>query len=322
MRFRCKSGAWALGVIIAVWLLLYPQPGPALAEQGCSPKFISAVRTVGGHRFEIAAVLPLPDLLPAVGPGSGCAAQKPDTDFSPAVALHSAALAVSPWTAGNSVVIVIDDFGYRNDWVVDGFLSLDAAMTFAVIPGHQFSAGTAARARQRGHEVLLHMPMQALGPAPGEIEYRLTTTMNASEITTRVRRAFAEIPQAVGMNNHQGSAATGDARVMDVLAAELRRTDMFFLDSVTTPDSVALQSMRAGGVAAARRDIFIDNVDDLDYVLAQLQQLARLARERGYAVGIGHVRPNTLRALQQVLPQLQASGQRFAFLSEVVRLAP
>ncbi|MDP7645474.1 MAG: hypothetical protein QGG60_12370, partial [Anaerolineales bacterium] len=82
MRFRCKAGAWALGVIIAVLLLLYPQPGSALAEQGCLPEFLSAVRTVGGHRFEIAAVLPLPDQLPAVGPGSGCAAQKSDTDFS------------------------------------------------------------------------------------------------------------------------------------------------------------------------------------------------------------------------------------------------
>ena len=36
--------------------------------------------------------------------------------------------------------IIIDDFGYRNDEVSDGFLKLDAKMTYAVIPGHSYSS--------------------------------------------------------------------------------------------------------------------------------------------------------------------------------------
>ena len=68
--------------------------------------------------------------------------------------------ATQPKVIAGKIVLVIDDFGYRNDWVVDGFLSLEFPVTFAVIPGHQFSSETAARAHQSGHEVLVHMPMQ------------------------------------------------------------------------------------------------------------------------------------------------------------------
>ena len=110
--------------------------------------------------------------------------------------------------------------------------------------------------------------------------------------------------------------------MMNALGAELRRQGMFFLDSVTSADSLAVPSMRAAGVATARRDLFLDNVDDVEYVLTQIHQLVGMAKEQGHAVGIGHVRPNTLLALQEALPALKASGQRFDVVSAVVRLTP
>ena len=303
---------------MGVTLLRFPRPVQAAA--GCPSEYNYEVRMLGGSRFEITSWLPLLDQLSRVG--ARCAAQNPGSELVPVGALHSSSMDGSTRPVGAPVVIVIDDFGYRDDWVVEGFLSVESALTIAVIPGHQFSADTAARAHRRGHEVLLHMPMQALRPVPGEIEYRLTTAMSNTEISRRVRRAIAEIPQAVGMNNHQGSAATGDMRVMNAVRAELLQQGMFFLDSFTSLDSVAVLSMRAGGVAATRRDLFLDSVDDVGYVLEQLRLLGEIADGQGYAVGIGHVRPNTLIAMQEALPQLKASGQRFTFLSAVVGLTP
>lgn len=313
-----KSVCWALAVIIVI--VLSQRPGHALAAPGCPPDSNPAFRSVGGRRFDISTVTLLSGRLS--DRGGRCATHKHVSGLEQVVALESAATTDLFQSAGAAVVIVIDDFGYRNDWVVEGFIKLDPAVTLAVIPGRQFSAGTAARAHEHGHEVLLHMPMQALGPAPGEVEYRLTTAMSATEIKQRVRRAISEMPQAVGMNNHQGSAATGDARVIGAVADELHQQGLFFLDSVTSAESVAVSTMRAGGVAAARRDLFLDHIDDFEYVLAQLHRLVEMAHEHGYAVGIGHVRPNTLLALQQALPHMKTSSQRLAPLSSVVRLTP
>jgi hypothetical protein len=301
--------------------VLSQQSGTALAASVCPLDSSPAFRSVGGRRFDITTVTWLSGQLS--GRGEGCDTHKHLSGLERVAALKSAAMTNLVELVGATVVIVIDDFGYRNDWVVEGFIKLDAAVTLAVIPGRQFSSSIAERAHERGHEVLLHMPMQALGPAPGEAEYRLTTAMSATEIKQRVRQAISEMPQAVGMNNHQGSAVTGDARVIRVLADELYQQDLFFLDSVTTAQSVAVSTMRAGGVAAARRDLFLDHVDDLHHILAQLDLLVQMAHEYGYAVGIGHVRPNTLLALQQALPHLlKYPNHRLAPLSAVVRLTP
>ena len=307
-----------MGIIIGFALLWFPRPVRAAAV--CSSEYNYEVRVLGGSRFEMISLPPLLDQMQ--WGGARCAAREPERAIVPVGALHNSAWDDSTPPMGASVIIVIDDFGYRDDWVVEGFLSLESALAIAVIPGHQFSSDIAARAHRRGYEVLLHMPMQALRYVPGEIEYRLTTEMSNTEIGRRVRRAIAEIPQAVGMNNHQGSAATGDVRVMNTVRAELLQQGMFFLDSFTSPDSVALESMRAGGVAATRRDLFLDSVDDIGYVLKQLRLLGEIAAQQGYAVGIGHVRANTLIALQEALPQMKASGQSFMFLSSVVGFTP
>ncbi len=319
MSNRKHTGVLLL-VTIVMLLLLAPRSESVLAAPGCPSEYKSRIRTVGGRRFEISVYAPLSDEL--AGVATRCTAPKHANKLDPVAALRLATQTESSQPVDTPVAIVIDDFGYRNDWVVEGFLQLDSALTFAVIPGHQFSVDIAARAHRNGHEVLVHMPMQAIGPAPGELEYRLKIAMSPTEINNRVRRAFAEMPHAVGMNNHQGSAATGDARMMNALGAELRQQGVFFLDSVTSADSLAMPSMRAAGVAAAQRDLFLDNVDDVQHVVSQIHRLVGMANEQGQAVGIGHVRPNTLLALQQALPQLKASGQRFAVLSAVVRLTP
>jgi len=218
-----------------------------------------------------------------------------------------------------TIVIVIDDFGYRNDALLDAFMQLEARLTYAIIPGHAYSSSTAAMAHKRGYEVLVHMPMEALGSAPGELDYRLTRSMPSEEIRRRLRAAFWSLPQAAGLNNHQGSAATGDARVMRVVGSELMRAGKFFLDSRTSPWSVAEVSMEPYGVATAHRDVFLDHYDNLQFIREQLNVLAETARIEGFAVGIGHVRYNTLQVLKDTIPRLKEAGFEFAYASQVVR---
>ena len=160
-----------------------------------------------------------------------------------------------------NIVIIIDDFGYRDDNVSEGFLSLDADLTFAVIPGHQNSKVFAAKADQNGYEVIVHMPMESTNETRGEKEYMLTTSMTSNEIESRVEEVISEFPEAVGMNNHQGSKATSDKRIMNILSNVLKRHGKYFIDSRTTSETVAEITMRFRGVHVAFWNSTTDRVN-------------------------------------------------------------
>jgi hypothetical protein len=216
------------------------------------------------------------------------------------------------------LAIIIDDFGYRNDEVSDGFLALDARLTFSIIPGHTYSQSFAQRAQAAGKEVIIHMPMESHNPTRGEEAFILTTAQTSAEVERRVERAFARIPQAVGMNNHQGSRATENQRIMEIVGLTLRRLGKYFIDSRTTRNTVAEATMRRLGVPTNRRHVFLDNEFDSALILEQLEQLERLARKNGAAIGIGHAKAATLQVLREQIPRLKAAGFRFEFVSTVV----
>jgi len=217
-----------------------------------------------------------------------------------------------------NIVIIIDDFGYRDDNVSEGFLSLDADLTFAIIPGHQNSKVFAAKADQNGYEVIVHMPMESTNETRGEKEYKLTTSMTSDEIESKVEEVISEFPEAVGMNNHQGSKATSDKRIMNIVGNVLKRHGKYFIDSRTSSETVAETTMRSRGVPTIRRHVFLDNENQKNKIREQLYKLADKAELKGLAVGIGHAKTNTLKVLKQEIPRLKEHGFKFQFASFAV----
>ncbi|MCS5641456.1 MAG: divergent polysaccharide deacetylase family protein [Candidatus Marinimicrobia bacterium] len=211
--------------------------------------------------------------------------------------------------------IIIDDFGYRNDEVSDGFLSLGANLTFAVIPGHKYSRSFAKKAFKKGYEVIVHMPMESHVSSSGEEVFVLNTDMTSSEIESRMENVITHLPQAVGMNNHQGSKATENKRVMNVVGSVLKKYEKYFIDSRTTPESIAESMMMSLGVHTANRDVFLDNEADPYLINKQLDQLISTAQHKGSAIGVGHARPMTLQVLQKRIPELKKAGFQFKFVS-------
>ena len=217
-----------------------------------------------------------------------------------------------------TIGIVIDDFGYRNDDVSDGFLNLDVPLTYAVIPGHEYSKSFGEKAVGRGFEVIVHMPFENLANKGGEESFVLSTSMDSETIQERVQAALDEIPSAIGMNNHQGSKASADQHVMSNVARVLLRRNVFFVDSRTTTETVAESTMEVYKVPTTRRNIFLDNEDDEGYIHAQLIKLVEKSEESGAAVGIGHVKPKTLKILKKHIPELQKKGYKFEFVSKML----
>ena len=217
------------------------------------------------------------------------------------------------------IVLVIDDFGYRNDNISDGFLNLSIPITCAIIPGHTASKKFAKKAVSYGKEVIIHMPMESENYSPGEDEYKLLTSMTSELLENKLIQAFESLPEAIGMNNHQGSKATSDSKTMTVLASVLKDRGKYFIDSRTSSMTIGEKTMISFGVPTARRNIFLDNNNDLDKIEEQMNKLANSAKKNGVAVGLGHARKNTLTVIEKVVPDLLDKGFVFQFASQVVK---
>ena len=214
--------------------------------------------------------------------------------------------------------LIIDDFGYRNDDVSRGFLDIPAKLTFAVIPGHEHSRSFSKNAVSAGYEVIVHMPMENIGKTFGEEEFVLMNYFQDNELVRRVKEALGHIPEANGLNNHQGSRATETPRLMRLLAGVLKDENKFFIDSRTTTNTLAEETMRQFDVPTNRRNIFLDNELDEEKIYVQLIQLTDVAERKGIAIGIGHVKPQTLAVLKKHIPELQQKGFKFEFVSKLV----
>ena len=216
------------------------------------------------------------------------------------------------------IAIIIDDFGYRNDYVTDGFLALEADLTYAVIPGHEHSYFFSEKAKLAGFEVIVHMPMENTGKTYGEEQFVLKTDMDVETIQRRVINAFNQIPSAIGMNNHQGSKASADQRIMSTIARVLKDKNKFFVDSRTTVETIGETTMKIFDVPTASRNVFLDNDDDEEKITVQLMKLVKKSEEKGIAIGIGHVKPKTLNVLKKHIPKLQKDGYKFEFVSKML----
>jgi hypothetical protein len=161
-------------------------------------------------------------------------------------------------------------------------------------------------------------------PATDPGEGAILVGMSAARIRDVLEDNFEDVPHAAGLNNHMGSRATADPELMAVVMAAVAgrrgpRGALYFLDSRTTADTVAWQAARGHGLAAAERSVFLDNDTEPLAIRAQLDRLLEAARQEGEAIGIGHLKPETLAVLETVLPRTAPREYRFVSASELMR---
>ena len=217
-----------------------------------------------------------------------------------------------------SVAIVIDDMG-TSIQELNALMSLDVPLTFSVIPQLPHATEVARTAHGRGYEVIVHLPMEPKGYPQRRLEKDgLLMSLSDDAIDRQMRRYLELVPYASGANNHMGSRYTEDASKMLPVMQVLREKRLYFLDSKTTPLSVGNSLAHEVGIRSVSRNVFLDNVQELGAIRTQLEQVAQIARKRGYAVAICHPHKATIEALALVLPALKAEGITFVKLSQVV----
>jgi len=216
-----------------------------------------------------------------------------------------------------TLVFVIDDAGH-NTWQLEPFLAIPGPLTIAVLPGLPHTRAAAAMAAEAGVEVLLHQPMEALNdldPGPGAI----MTGMSDAEIRMLLRGNLEQVPGAVGVNNHMGSKATEDARIMSVVLEETNRAGLYYLDSLTVGDSVIHSVASLMGIRTWERTVFLDNSPDKATIIKFVTEGTRIAEKRGYAIMIGHVWSADLaQTLTELYPQLVEQGFSLSTISRLM----
>ena len=216
------------------------------------------------------------------------------------------------------IVLILDDVGFDHQPIAEA-TRIDPNLNFSVLPNAPHAVEVATLLHRRGFEVLCHLPMEPeqyprVSPGSGAV----LTSMTDDQIARTTLTNVEAVPYARGVNNHMGSRATADRRVMNAVLGALPE-DMYFIDSRTTPDSVAATVAHEMSIRAATRNVFLDDIETDDAVRRQLRDLARESEERGIAIGIGHMYPVTIRVLTDGIPELRRQGFKLIRASQGVR---
>ncbi len=218
------------------------------------------------------------------------------------------------------IAIIIDDVGFDLETLAKA-VQIKQPITFAVLPYTPHAVECARIIHNAGQEVILHQPMEPVGypevdPGKGVV----LTSMNKQEIEETIKENIRSIPYITGVNNHMGSKATSDVATMKIALQTIKDWGLFFIDSRTSAQTVAYKMALEMNMPTAEKTLFIDNEHGVNYIRGKLDELARETETRKIGIGIGHIYPETVEALNEELSVLESRGFEFIFASEAVNL--
>ncbi len=215
-----------------------------------------------------------------------------------------------------TVTLVIDDLGIVKDLTRE-MIEMDAPLTLSFLPYASGIAPQVEDAYEKGHDILVHIPMEPKGSAdPGP--FALMSSDSARQRARSIDYNLGQFSNYIGINNHMGSEFTEDSAAVAQLMEVVGDKGLMVLDSKTTPNSKLEDIARAKSIPVTNRDVFLDNVREEGYILNQLAELERVAKANGSALAIGHPYPQTVRALKQWIPTLAEKGITIVPISQSV----
>ena len=216
--------------------------------------------------------------------------------------------------------IIIDDVGYKKD-ELEIFLSLGIPLIFSILPNENYSSYHADKLKKQNCEFFLHQPMEPEGyPKINPGKAAILLNMSAGEIEKKVIKNLANVYGASGMNNHMGSAFTQDKTKMEEFLKIVKEKNLIFVDSFTSPKSVAYKTAKTMGIPTLQNEVFLDNEDNLDYILKQLSIFKKRIKRDGSCVAIGHIHKKNLpAALSKIIPEFEKEEITFLTVSEYLK---
>ncbi|MBI4432660.1 MAG: divergent polysaccharide deacetylase family protein [Candidatus Omnitrophica bacterium] len=215
------------------------------------------------------------------------------------------------------MAIILDDWGNKYS-LVNEVIALKRPVTLAVLPHLPQSKRVAEAAYAAGLGIMLHMPMEPFDHYQPMEPRTLLASSSDEEIKRLLEEAFKAVPHAEGMNNHMGSAVTANRRVMETVMIYLKNKNHFFVDSNVSAKTVGWRAAKAMGLPHARRDVFIDNELQSESIKAALWQAQKIALKKGRVVVIGHDKRLTVRAIRDMIPEIEKAGIKLVLVKELL----
>ncbi len=299
-----------------------------LEQQARLPQLINrisaAIEAVGGEIFQTYVEAENHQAVAVIGVGSAITHHlvftwQPPPMLAEVTPTPQALTPEQKTPSGFRAAIIIDDLGSSPSFV-QSLMSLNADLTYSILPHLERSTEIATLLHEQQKEILLHLPMEPRNyPATSPGKGALLSQMTHEQIQHTIDQNLQTVPFAVGVNNHMGSRLTADWGQMESVLKHLRERQLFFIDSRTSGATVGYSLAQQLGLKSAQRKVFLDVVPEVQAVKTQLQELASLAEQGKPAIAIGHPKTVTLQALQEVLPEFEARNIRIVRVSEFIQ---
>ena len=206
------------------------------------------------------------------------------------------------------IAIVIDDLGEKGQ-ISKELLDWNLPITFSILPFTRHAKSLASEAHQKGKEIILHLPMEPHGyPRTKPGKGALLHEMDQERLRRQLLEDIEAVPHIQGVSNHMGSRLMEDPEALKVILSELKKRDLFFLDSRTTPQTVGFQTAKSMGLRVGERNVFLDHTLGEEAVKQSIEKLIHLSLSTGQAIGIGHPHASTLKSLKEMIPRIEEKG--------------
>ncbi|MDP8216578.1 MAG: divergent polysaccharide deacetylase family protein [Candidatus Kaelpia imicola] len=205
------------------------------------------------------------------------------------------------------LAIVLDDFGYDNK-TLHYLKEIAIPLNISILPSLKYSKSVSLTASKNGHEVLLHLPMEPVKSKKIERHLEKSTIKSTTpdeKIIEELHGFLNELRDVKGVNNHMGSSLCRDRGKMTVILKILKERDLYFLDSRVVSDSKGPEVAEKLNLKCFQRDVFIDNIENSEYIEKQIREAIRLAKRKGFAIAIGHDRERTLKTILSMLTEIK-----------------
>jgi hypothetical protein len=216
-----------------------------------------------------------------------------------------------PWSRarGARVAIVLGGFAISQTGTQAAIADLPAEVTLAFSPQGNSIGRWMQEARRKGHEIVMQVPLEPFDyPNVDPGRNTLTVEAGAAENLKRLRWALSRTTNYTGVMNFMGARFSADQAAMQPLLAELGKRGLAYLDDGSSARSVAPELALKNGVPLAVGDAAIDATRDRRAILQKLDELERMARAKGFAIGTGSVFGETVEAVTSWVAEAKKRG--------------
>ena len=195
---------------------------------------------------------------------------------------------------GPKLAIIMDDISTNAQ--VRELKKLSIKVTPSIFPPEKEHPKTAELAKEFS-VYMVHLPLQALNYT-NEKANTLHTGDSKEKISQRIKDIKKDFKGVKYINNHTGSGFTSDFKSTLALLAELKNSEIYFIDSLTTNKSTVLDASKKLGLKYAYRDVFLDNEQNVSKILKMINKAVAVAKKDGVAIAICHPYKSTFEALK------------------------